>query len=379
MAAICSNLAATSSLSISTWRGSLAVVDELADEWRNLCADAWNDEPFYHPEWIGAYLRAFAPKAEVLLISVREQDCLQLVLPLIHETCTFAGVPVRKLRAPVNAHPGRFDSVCRAGADESVMRAAWKCLKEMDGWDLLELRDVPEGASAGKLAALAQAEGLSAVKVRERVNPCVPVPTGREAQKGLPRNARLRTKLRQARRELAAQGTLKFTCVQTANRSALERFYELEASGWKGQQKSAISNTAGTRSFYDEIAESAARFGYFALYMLEWNGELLAAHFSLLHGGRCYSPRVAYDERFSRFAPGHLIVEEILKDCAARGIRIFDITGPDDEWKMKWTSEVRSVHSYYIFKGALGHLARTVRFGIRPAVGRFLLRKGKSA
>jgi hypothetical protein len=34
-----------------------------------------------------------------------------------------------------------------------------------------------------------------------------------------------------------------------------------------------------TRQFYDEKAESAARLGYFSRYMLELNGQLLAAHF----------------------------------------------------------------------------------------------------
>ena len=364
---------------VHTQRGGVEIIDRLADEWRNLCTEAENDQPFFHPEWIRAYIRAFAPHASLLLITVRVQGRLCLVLPLVEERCRFNGVPLQRLRAPVNAHPGRFDFVCSPGLDgETAVVAAWEHLKKLEGWNLLELRDIPAGGAAGRLAAVARADGFDAVEVPELPNPYIPITHKPEMGKVLPRSSRLRTKLRQARRELVAQGALEFRCVETANKNDLQRFYQLEASGWKGRERSAINSAPSTRKFYDEIAESAARFGYLALYFLEWNGELLAAHFALLYRGRCYSPKVAYNEKFDRFAPGHLIVEEILRDCAARGMKVFDITGPDDEWKVKWTAEARPVSHHYIFKGMLGRLARDVRFRIRPVLGRLLRRKGNN-
>jgi hypothetical protein len=72
-----------------------------------------------------------------------------------------------------------------------------------------------------------------------------------------------------------------------------------------------------------------------------------------------------------------LIVSEILRDCAARGIHTYDITGPDDEWKMKWTDRVRRRSMYYVFRdNAAGSLAYALRFKVRPAIKR-LLRPGR--
>jgi CelD/BcsL family acetyltransferase involved in cellulose biosynthesis len=194
------------------------------------------------------------------------------------------------------------------------------------------------------------------------------VPAAADLVDRLPPNAKLRSQLRQARHRLAERGVLRFYREPTAGHEALERFYRLEAGGWKGQQGSAILCHASTRSFYNEMAASAARFGYFSLYMLEFQGRLIAAHYSLTHGGRCYSPKVTYDEEFRQFAPGHLIVEKILRDCAARGIRGFDITGPNDDWKMKWTSETLAVHHHLVFRGKLGRVAHVLRYRIRPAL-----------
>lgn len=359
-------------------RGGLEVIDRIADEWRDLCARTANDQPFYRPEWIRAHIRAFESQPTVVLITVRVDGRPCLLLPLIEGRKIFSGVPVRMLRTPVNAHGGRFDAVkVNNPHADAAIAAAWDTLKHLHGWDVLEFRDIPAGSAVDQLLGEAQEGRHRIVAVPERPNPYVAVPSSPGLLELLPPNSRLRTKLRQSRRELSQRGTLTFSRVTAADRHALDRFYALEASGWKGKEGSAIACSPQTRQFYDEIAESAARFGYFSLYMLELNGQLLAAHFSLTSGNRCYSPKVAFDEKFKRFAPGHLIVAEILKDCVARGISGFDITGPDDEWKMKWTNETRPVNHYYVFQGAMGNLAHTIRFRIRPGIRSRL--RGRSA
>jgi len=352
--------------------GGLEAIDHLADEWGELCSDAADDQPFYRPEWIRAYLRTFVPSARVHIITARRADRLCLVLPLIRENGSFCKLPVRKLRAPVNCYPGRYDAVRRTGTDgKSAIHATWQYLRNLEGWDLLQFRDTPEGSTASSLAAEAAADGFRTIQLADRPNPYVPIPVDPEHLRQLPPNSKLRSQLRQIRRRMASQSPLHFYRIETADRDALERFYQLEASGWKGQAGSAILRS-GTRQYYDEIAEWTARCGYFVLYMLEWNGELLASHFSLIHRNRCYSPMVAYNEKFKQFAPGHLIVQEILQDCQARGVRGYDITGQDQPWKMKWTSEAHAVHHFFIFKGARGGMAYALATKFAPFVGRLI-------
>jgi CelD/BcsL family acetyltransferase involved in cellulose biosynthesis len=184
----------------------------------------------------------------------------------------------------------------------------------------------------------------------------------------MPPNSKLRSQIRQIRLRLREHGRLTFSRITTADHHALERFYKLEASGWKAQRGSCVLND-GTQSFYDEVADAAARGGYLSLYTLELNGTLIAAHISFMHRDRCYSPKVAYNEDYKQFAPGHLIVAEIVRDCAARGIRGFDITGQDQPWKMKWTSETRPISHHFIFKGPVGALAYAVGARLKSPAG----------
>jgi len=362
---------------VNVHRGNSAVLSEFSDEWRVLCDASENDQPFFRPEWIQAYLQAFIPLAEVVLITVRLKGRLCLVLPMIEEKVFFSGVPVTKLRNPGGAHGVRFDAVRSSGPEgEAAIYATWQYINKMQGWDLLEFSDTLCGSTVSRLVAIADAEGFQTAQNIERPNPYVRVPSDPDLLSKMPVNARLRTKLRQSRRQLSLHGTLLFSRIAVADKTALDRFYELETSGWKGTEGSAIVCDSRTLSFYNEIADFAARFGYFSLYMLELDGQLLAAHFSLTHRGKCYSPKVAFNAAFKRFAPGHLIMAEILQDCANRNIEAFDITGPDDEWKMKWTTEARAVDHHFIFNnGPLSRLAYAIRFKLRPAVRRLLFKK----
>ncbi|PYV99692.1 MAG: hypothetical protein DMG89_06760 [Acidobacteria bacterium] len=353
---------------VTSQTGGVEVIDRIAEAWRALCSESSNDEPFYHPEWIAAHIRAFFPGATVVVITASLNRKLRMVLPLLKDNALICGVPLRRLRSPVNSHSGRFDLV-RPGGEEGNAAVAAVCgyLAALPGCDLLQFDEVPESGVLETLIELARTSGLNTAKVPMRPNPYVSLPSTPDLLKQLPRNARLRTKLRQVRRELAEKGTLHLRRIETADQKALQRFYELEAKGWKGRERSAIACNTKTRQFYDEVADTAARYGYLSLYMLEFNNELLAAHFGLSHRGHYYSPKVAHDEQRRDWAPGHLLVSEILQDCCGRGIEGYDILGPNDDWKMKWTAETRRKNTYFIFrKGLRSKLAYSIRFKLRP-------------
>jgi CelD/BcsL family acetyltransferase involved in cellulose biosynthesis len=357
-------------------RGGADLVDRCAAEWRVLCDEAENDQPFYRPEWIRAYLRAFAPRTRMLMITVRASGRLRFVLPLIEEAGTFSKLPVRKLSAPVNHHAGRFDASFSPGMEgDAAVQAAWQHLKQLGGWDILQLRDALEGSAMSRLAMAARADGFRTLEIKDNPSPYVPVPTNTELRKQLPVNARLRRRLHQIRREIASRGlSLKLQRIEMADADALNRFFQLESSGWKGAERSSIL-FEGNRAFFEEIAAAAARFGYFTLYMLELDGSVIAAHYGFTHLERYYSVVVAYDENFRQFSPGHLIIDEILNDCAQRGIRVYDTTGQNQEWKMKWTTQARPLSHHFIFNGAWGGLTYVLATRVAPTIGHFLTAK----
>ena len=361
-----------SAISVCLERGGAEVVDRLGDEWRRLCEESRGHEPFYRPEWVAASLRAFAPRDTVAVVTVRGSAGLRAVLPLIESSGRFCGVPVSRLRGAANAHSCRFEMVRSADAEgDTAVQAVWRSLRELPGWDLIELPYVPEGGALDELAAIARSEGFPVGRSGPMRSPYLSLSLDSPERDPLlyQANSGFRANVRRKERQIRGLGTLALRCVTNADPAALETFYDLERSGWKGREGTAIACTAETRQFYDEIARQAERFGYLRLYFLDFNGRPIAAQFGIRHDGRYFMPKLAFDESYRKFGPGHLLIHAILRDCAEHGLSEYDFTGPWAEYKAKWTSSSRAHFTLTIFrKGLLGSSLHAAKFKVEAGV-----------
>ena len=334
-------------------KGGVELVDVFTDRWLGLCRESGIDAPFYHPAWIGAYLRAFESRARVLLVTAHSGERLTAVLPLIQERATLCGIPVRKLRGAANAHCNRFDLVRAAGGEgDAAVRLIWETLCKRSDWDVIELPYVVSGGAAEQLLDLAAADGHFTGKYELGCSPYIPL-GGVDDVARIPRNSHFRQNLRRRMRKAQSQYGVRLIRIDSADPKALWQYYELESRGWKGKDKAAIASTEWIRGFYDEIARIGARDGYFVLYLLEFGDRTVAGHFGLVYNGRYYCPRVSYDETYAAFGPGHLIVEAILRDLVQRGVCEFDFLGGWMEWKGEWTQLSRPYNCCYIFRPGL--------------------------
>ncbi len=350
-------------LSVRTQRGGIELLEQLAPEWLALSAESPEDEPFKHPDWIRAYLQVFEPGCKLELITAHVDDRLQALLPLVEQKTSFCGFPARKLRGPANVHSYRFDMVSGPGVqgDEAGKRI-WESLRERKDWDLVELPDVPQGGAAESLLEAARQDGYLTGMWESIKSPYISLSGVTDASL-IPRSAHFRQNLRRRLRKAQAKWNVRLSRTEKADPIALERFLQIERSGWKGERGTAIASEADTLRFYDEIARIAEQRGYFSLYLLEFGDKAVAGHFGLTYNNRYYSPKVAYDESFAEYGPGHLIVDAILRDCLQRGLQEFDFLGPSMEWKTEWTPKVRIHASCYIFQqGLLGRTLYSAKF-----------------
>jgi CelD/BcsL family acetyltransferase involved in cellulose biosynthesis len=346
-------------------------VDRPANEWRELCNRGPSDQPFCRPEWIGAYARAFGANKTLLLITARIENQLKAVLPLEAERSLFCGLPARKLRGTANEHSVRFDLIRADGpeADAAILNI-WSFLKELPGWDMLELPYVAQGAALDQLIQAAQSDGFPVGKIDSLRSPYINLAEWGTSEDSWPADisGRFRKDLRRVMKKLAAHGPVDLRRVEKASPEALQRFYDLERSGWKGREGSAIACNEGTRQFYDEVARNAERFGYLSLYFLEIGSCALAGHLGFTYRGRYFCPKVAYDENYKTFGPGQLLMSGVLRECVKRGLFELDILGPWAEWKAKWTPLVRPHTHWYIFNRTYGRILHSLRFLVRPAI-----------
>ena len=347
----------------SSIEGGVDAIAEIEAEWRRLLGAATRDEPFLDPDWIRIHLRAFEPVARLRIVCVRRGERLVAVLPLVEEEARWKGFPYRRLRSASGVHSCRFDLLVEAGEEDAAALAILEHLGSLSSWDVLEIRDVPVGGAADRLVLRAKELGYPVGTWESMRTPYVVLPRegGMEALRAR-LSAKFRQNLRRRRRRLAEVGEVRLLSTSRADPDWLERFYRMEAAGWKGRRGTAIAADPRTRAFYDGVAKLAAERGWLALYALERDGEPVAMHFGLIHGGRYYLPKPAYDERLAACSPGQLLLEDVLSDCIERGLTVFDFLGPQMDWKMDWTDRVLPHRWLFVHRptarGRLLYLAR---------------------
>ena len=372
-------------LSVRVQRGGRELVEQIAGEWRRLCDESGDEEVFYRPEWAQAYLQAFAPKADVVMISAWAAGRLRGILPLLRRRTFVSGFPVVTLTIPANVHSLRAGlSVCPGEEGAAALKALWHATKNLPPWDLIDVANVVEGNGLDRLVTLAAADGYRAARKRTSQTLYLPIAASvastsdKAAQPPWLAGTRpkFRSHLRRAKRQLEEQGALELKHYSAADPEALEKFYLLEASGWKGAEGTAIQCDPGTRQFYDSVAQAAARDGYLSLDFLELNGKPIAGHFGFNLRGRYFLAKAGYDEAFRRHGPGQLLVNEILSQTPQRGLREFDFVGPATWDESRWASARRTNYRVFIFrKGLYGALLHAVRISSRDAVRALLGRR----
>jgi hypothetical protein len=283
-----------------------------------------------------------------------------------------SGLPVVQLSFPANVHSLRASlTVCLGEEGAAVLKALWQAAKTLPHWHLIDVANVVEGSALDRLVALAQADGYRTARKRTSQTLYLPItpsaaaaPPDKSAQPPWLAGTRpkFRSHLRRAKRQLEEQGTLELKHYSAADPEALEKFYALEASGWKGAEGTAIKCDPATRQFYDAVAQAAARDGYLSLDFLELNGKPIAGHFGFNLRGRYFLAKAGYDEAFRRHGPGQLLVNEILAQTPERRLHEFDFVGPATWDESRWASSRRTNYRVFIFRkgwyGALLHAAR---------------------
>src|SRR3954454_12366126 len=111
---------------------------------------------------------------------------------------------------------------------------------------------------------------------------------------------RLRLKAKALGREL---GSLKLVD-RSDDPQAVEDFLSLEASGWKGEARTAIACRDDDTAFFRSMCSAMAAAGHLQLLALEGSGHTVAMQCNLVEPDYLYTFKTAYDETYRRLSPG---------------------------------------------------------------------------
>jgi CelD/BcsL family acetyltransferase involved in cellulose biosynthesis len=342
-----------------------AAFDALAPEWNGLVARGPADLPMARHEWIAAWLDAFAPASEPLVLVARTPSGEPAgMAPFLAERRR----GVVRLLAPANDHSCRFEWALGPDAPGAVA-ALWAHLRDRVRWDVLLLRDLPrDGPTSTLLEPLARADRHLTGRWESMRSPWIALGGGPAEERT---SAKFRSNLRRRARKLAEAGAVSLRRAERPEDvdAALAEFLALEAGGWKGARGTAIALDPKLVGFYARIARDAARRGALAVRTLALDGRAVAVHLGIVHRGVYYLPKTAYHEGLGQASPGQLLQREVLAECEALGLSRFDFLGPDMEWKRDWAPSHAPHDWLYVYRPSLaGSVMHTLKHRVRPVV-----------
>lgn len=310
------------------------IVDEdrlaaLAPEWDALAES--EATPFGRHAWFTAWWRAFGGDSAFRVCAVWGDDGLAALMPLRQHG--------RRLAAMANVHTPVFRPLARDPG------ALGTLIDEVMGASVheVDLPALPAGDPA--LESLLEGAGRSGrmcMVEPQHLSPIVELP-GTYEEFRAETKPRWRAPIERLDRKLRREHDAVFLIVESPAHldEALRRGFEVEASGWKGREGTAILSSASTATFYRCVAESFDRAGELKLSGISLDGRLVAFDMSLVYRRRLWILKGGYDEAYRRYAPRLVLQRAIFERCFELGLEGVEFLGDDEEWKRKFSNAER--------------------------------------
>jgi CelD/BcsL family acetyltransferase involved in cellulose biosynthesis len=160
-----------------------------------------------------------------------------------------------------------------------------------------------------------------------------------------------RKKLRQYRRRLAEKGAVTSTIVTEpeAVRRAVDWFLDIEASGWKGRNGTALKCNDAEAAFMRGAMAALADRGNAAIHAISVDAKPVSMQIVARAGDVAFTWKTAYDESYRDYSPGMLLLEDYTAAFLGdRSIAFVDSCSFDDSGFMSAWTERRPVANVWI-------------------------------
>jgi Acetyltransferase (GNAT) domain len=139
---------------------------------------------------------------------------------------------------------------------------------------------------------------------------------------------------------------------------AIARYGALESAGWKGDAGTAVHRDNAQGAFYTELMQTYAASGNATVYEYWLDDTLAASRLVIASESMAVILKTTYDETFSEFAPGRLLLRAMIQDVHARGdVSSIEFYTNATREQLAWATHYRTIRHLSFFPN------RTTRIG----------------
>lgn len=171
------------------------------------------------------------------------------------------------------------------------------------------------------------------------------------------RSKNLRNNMRKQANKLANDGTrIEFRAIQKPDQiaEAVIRYGELESTGWKAQQGTAVNPGNVQGRFYSELMSEAAKKSGAIVYEYWLEDKLVASNLCVERDKTLIILKTTYSEQYNRLSPAFLLrLAEIQSAFTTGTTARIELYGRKREWHLSWTNHFRTIYHTTIYRTPL--------------------------
>jgi CelD/BcsL family acetyltransferase involved in cellulose biosynthesis len=346
---------------------SVEGLEGLRDAWEEAQARSVPDNVFVTFDWALAWWRHFGAGRRLRVLVLRDGARAPAILPLWEGPLWRRWTPFRKIQLLGTGLSDRLDLLLSEDPSESVERALRHLLARPMRWDVLDLREIPEGSPAVPAIRTASTRlGLECEVSVDSESPYLAIESDWETFFTTRFGRRWRKTLRHNARQLEAECGPVLTTFKAApdGSQLLSRLAAMPQDvQYHGTDRRSIFGSGPKRAFFEEIAQRFSRRGWLRLGVLELAGKVAAFRFAFQYAGKYFDYFTGFHRDYAKVSAGTVLLTQVIEDCFRSGLTEVDFLRGTEPWKAVWTDRRR--HNLRV---------RVYRPGLRRSVIRLLFR-----
>jgi CelD/BcsL family acetyltransferase involved in cellulose biosynthesis len=295
-------------------------LEALVPEWDALAVSC--SLPLMSPGWMLPWWRHLAPKGALLrALEVRDGAALVGLVPFFVTAPGHGGRVAYRLLGSGSGAP--LALLVPAGREQQVVQAATRALSKADPRpDLIEFSGTRLSSQWHTVMRDCWPSAARPISCAYRVQACPTVSLKGASLEAwlLSRSSKLRSSMRRLARRFAEQGGTWRMSTESTLRSDLKTFQRLHASRWRRLgESSLVTDEERVGAMLNDAGAALVGDERFRLWLMEIDGEAIAADLYLAAGETVLGINGGWDERWKRLSPPLLATLHTIADSIERG------------------------------------------------------------
>lgn len=289
--------------------------NQFLKDWQALADRSSDPNPFFEPWALLPALNEFAEPETVTLLAYYEAKQLTGVMP-VKRAISYYGYPIPHLSAWSHDNAFCGAPLTLAGSEYSFAEAVhhWADARTNTGL-FLHFNHLPEhGPFHAALRHFASNNHIEAGIVHREARAMLQSDQSPEEYFAAAISGKKRKELRRQLNRLSEHGDIRFdrTTSDAGLAAWIDDFLTLEAAGWKGREKTALSDNEPNERFFRATLTGAGNAGKLERLSLSLDNRPIAMLANFLTPPGAFSFKTTFDENYARFSPGVLLQKENL-------------------------------------------------------------------